>query len=280
MQELSFDLGHIKLAGLGLGDPSKPMILATHGWLDNAASFIPIAKYLSDYYLVAIDFAGHGKSQQRSAGAQYQILENIYDLHLLVEQQQWSSFIVMGHSMGGILGMAYASCFPEKVNALIMLEAFAPLTKKAEEAPQQLRDAVFNRIEQAAKPTKHPESLKMAVQSRLSVTKMQPDSAELIMARNIKTVSDGLEWTTDPRLKTLSLMRMTEAQADAFFVGISCPTLCVLGDEGYPEIRAALLKKQQLIPHLQWSETPGFHHFHMDKPAPVAEKVTAFLSGL
>lgn len=280
MQELSFDLGHIKLAGLGFGDPGKPMILATHGWLDNASSFVPMSAYLEDYYIVAIDFAGHGKSQKRSAGAQYHILENIYDLHLLVEQQNWPPFILMGHSMGGILGMVYASCFPEKVSSLIMLEAFAPLVNKPEQAPKQLHDAVLNRIEQQAKPVKHPDSVELAVQSRLSVTKMEPQNAELIMRRNIKPVESGYEWTTDPRLKTMSLLRMTEAQAEAFFCEVKCPVLCVLGDEGYPEIRQYLIEKHHLIQHFQWHETPGFHHFHMDNPVPVVEKIKDFLTRL
>jgi len=278
MQELSFDLGHIKLAGLGLGDPGKPMILATHGWLDNAASFLPLSAYLDDYYIVAIDFAGHGKSQQRSKGAQYHILENIYDLHVLIEQQNWPPFILLGHSMGGILGMVYASSFPEKVSKLIMLDAFAPLIKKAELAPQQLRDAVFHRLEHQTKPVKHPESIKIAVNSRLSVTKMAAQNAELLMRRNIKSVASGYEWTTDPRLKTLSLMRMTEEQADSFFSEVKCPVMCLLGDEGYPEIRQYLLEKHHLVQNFQWHDIPGFHHFHMDNPVPAADKIKDFLT--
>lgn len=280
MQELSFDLGHIKLGGLGLGDPNKPMILATHGWLDNAASFIPLSAYLEDYYIVAIDFAGHGKSEKRSQGAQYHILENIYDLHVLAEQQNWASFILMGHSMGGILGMVYASSFPEKVSRLIMLDAFAPLVKKAALAPQQLHDAVLNRMEQQTRPVKHPDSIKIAVNSRLSVTKMDAQNAELIMRRNIRPVASGYEWTTDPRLKTLSLMRMTAEQADAFFGQVKCPVMCLLGDEGYPEIRQYMLEKHHLIENFQWQDVPGFHHFHMDNPVPTAAKIKGFLANL
>ena len=280
MQELSFDLGHIQLAGLGFGDPDKPVILATHGWLDNAASFIPLSTYLQDYYLVAIDFAGHGKSEKRTPGAQYHILENIYDLHLLVEQQNWSQFVVMGHSMGGILGMVYASCFPEKVSRLIMLEAFSPIANTAEQAPQQLRDAVLDRIEQQAQPIKHPKSIELAVQRRLMVTKMQPDNAQLIMRRNMQHLESGYQWTTDPKLKTKSLLRMIEPQADAFFGQVKCPVLCVLGDEGFAEIRQHLLAKHHLIENFQWYETPGYHHFHMDNPLPVVEKIKGFLRNL
>lgn len=48
-QALQFPLANITLYGIGFGDPSKPMILALHGWLDNALSFYPIADHLNDY---------------------------------------------------------------------------------------------------------------------------------------------------------------------------------------------------------------------------------------
>ena len=39
--------------------------LCLHGWLDNAASFIPLAPLLKPLDLVALDMAGHGHSQHR-----------------------------------------------------------------------------------------------------------------------------------------------------------------------------------------------------------------------
>ncbi|WP_293752100.1 alpha/beta fold hydrolase [uncultured Paraglaciecola sp.] len=102
-QPLEFPLSNITLCGIGYGDPSKPMILALHGWLDNAASFQPIAEYLNDYYILAIDITGHGLSSHRSDGANYHLTDFVFDIHELVESQGWSSFVLMGHSMGGVL---------------------------------------------------------------------------------------------------------------------------------------------------------------------------------
>ncbi|MCW1776822.1 hypothetical protein NB693_20705 [Pantoea ananatis] len=40
------------LAGLRSGDPQGPKALALHGWLDNAASFVPLSRHLPQLELV------------------------------------------------------------------------------------------------------------------------------------------------------------------------------------------------------------------------------------
>ena len=52
-----------ELAGLQWPGEGEP-VLALHGWLDNAASFQPLAEPLG-HPLVALDFAGHGHSEHR-----------------------------------------------------------------------------------------------------------------------------------------------------------------------------------------------------------------------
>ncbi len=278
MQEITFDLGHIKLAGLAFGDPSKPVILATHGWLDNAASFIPIAPYLEDYYVVAVDFAGHGLSEQRPIGAHYHILDNIYDLHTLVRLQGWDDVILLGHSMGGILASVYASSFPDVVKAMVMLEAFGPLTKEAASSPEQLRDSVQSRLNIAEKVQHHPRSLDSAVQARLMAGEMTQTSAELLMHRNIRITNDGLEWRTDLRLRTLSPLRLTEGQADAFLAGVKCPSFSILGAQGFEDLKEKQAAKRHLMPQFKSAECEGAHHLHMDNPEEIAREIKSFLS--
>ena len=70
-EDVDFQLAHIRLAAKRYGSSNKPVLLALHGWLDNADSFVPLVNALSeqqvltDYQIIAVDWPGHGLSQHR-----------------------------------------------------------------------------------------------------------------------------------------------------------------------------------------------------------------------
>ena len=70
MREITLQVPLGQLAALR-NDGSGPRVLALHGWLDNAASFLPMAPYLRDFDLVALDLPGHGRSMHLPPGADY-----------------------------------------------------------------------------------------------------------------------------------------------------------------------------------------------------------------
>jgi pimeloyl-ACP methyl ester carboxylesterase len=277
-QALEFPLANITLHGIGYGDPTKPMILALHGWLDNALSFQPVAEYLNDYYIVAIDITGHGLSSHRSHGAHYHLIDFAYDVHELVASQGWQTFILMGHSMGGIISTIYASCFPEHVSKLISIESFGPMTKDTQSSPSQLRDSILSRLKAQQSEAKHPISLERTVEARAKVGDIKLESARLLITRNIRQQNNQLFFTTDRRLRTFSSLRMTELQAEAFVRNIQCPTLVITGSQGYESMRDTLQKRLGWVENLTVALCEGHHHLHMDNPQSVATKIVDFLS--
>ena len=280
MQELRFELSHLTLRGLAFGSPQKPMILALHGWLDNAASFIPLSEYLTDYYLVALDVTGHGNSDHRPAGNHYHLMDFVHDIHELVETQNWRPFILLGHSMGGIIASLYASCFNEKVKALISIESFGPMTKDAKTSPLQLRESIESRIKAAKSIARHPSSLDHTIAVRAQAGDMSLASATLLVERNVEHVDGQYYFKTDRSLRTFSSLRITEEQAEAFMRNITCPMLVVQGDKGFESMRAAYEHRNSWVAKLSAVECSGHHHVHMDNPEPVAKAILEFLNGL
>jgi pimeloyl-ACP methyl ester carboxylesterase len=277
-QALEFPLANITLHAIGYGDPTKPMILALHGWLDNAVSFQPVAECITDYYILALDITGHGLSSHRSDGAHYHLIDFAYDLHELVDSQGWQPFILMGHSMGGIISTIYASCFPEYVSKLISIESFGPMTKDTQSSPIQLRDSILSRLKTQQSEAKHPSSIQRTIEARAKIGDIKLESARLLITRNIREENKQLLFNTDRRLRTFSSLRMTEPQAEAFMRNIQCPTLVITGDKGYESMRTTVQKRLDWVENLTTAECEGHHHLHMDNPQPVADKIIVFLS--
>ncbi|MFT2091476.1 alpha/beta fold hydrolase [Paraglaciecola sp. 2405UD69-4] len=276
-QALEFSLSHLTLRGVGYGDPQKPMILALHGWLDNAASFEPISQYLRDFYIVAIDLTGHGLSDHRTPGAHYHLIDFVHDLHELVESQGWTDLVLMGHSMGGIIGSLYSACFEERVSKFISIESLGPLAKAPQTSPSQLRDSINSRLKAQKSRVRHPTSFERTVEARTMVGDISVSSARLLVARNTQTVAGQLRFTTDRRLRTLSSMRLTEQQVESFLRNIKCPVLVIMGRSGYESMGDAFLARKDWIVKLQSFEYDGHHHLHMDNPKPVAEAIVDFM---
>jgi len=67
-REVAFQVFGRTMAGLQWGDPAGEPTFALHGWLDNANTFNRLAPRLPELNLVALDFAGHGRSYHYPVG--------------------------------------------------------------------------------------------------------------------------------------------------------------------------------------------------------------------
>ncbi len=61
-------------------------VIATHGWLDNAASFDVLAPLLPDCSIVAIDLPGQGFSQFRPESATYHFWDDLLDILAVADE--------------------------------------------------------------------------------------------------------------------------------------------------------------------------------------------------
>ncbi|ALS98147.1 alpha/beta fold hydrolase [Lacimicrobium alkaliphilum] len=276
MTDISFQLRHQRISGQRFGDPNGTKVLALHGWLDNSASFIPLAEHLQNVDLLAIDLIGHGHSDHRSADAHYHLPDWVQDIYELTQSLGWKEFHLLGHSLGGIISSLYAATFPEQILTLTMIEAFGPLSREAESSPAQLRESVLSRIEIDKKQARHPPSLERAATARMMAGDLSRESAKLLVQRNLSEDEQGLKWRTDRRLRTISSLRMTEEQATAFLRSISSPVLAITGSTGFEKVRLNQQNRAALIKNLQATECEGGHHLHMDNPQPVAEQLLRF----
>ncbi len=266
-EEVRLNLPHIELAAHLYGPPDGRPVLALHGWLDNAMSFARLAPRLSGLRIVALDFAGHGYSGHRAAGAGYQLWDNAFDVLQVAEQLGWQRFSLIGHSLGAIVAVMLAGAVPERIERLALIDGLLPLTRAAEEAPAQLGSALREQLKLPNKRKPVYEDIERAVQARMQgATKVSREAAELLAERGLMPVPGGYTWRADSRLRLPSALRLDQAQAESFARAVGCPTCLVLAREGLLSGRPGV---EALLRELPWSchELPGGHHLHLDNEA-------------
>src|SRR5579862_288347 len=96
-QELTLQSANLNLQAQAWGNPAHTPILALHGWLDNSASFAPLAHALKNYYVLAPDLAGHAHSDHLPANMIYTLETHAMILLSMLEQLPWTSFGIIGH---------------------------------------------------------------------------------------------------------------------------------------------------------------------------------------
>ncbi|MCF6226289.1 MAG: alpha/beta hydrolase [Xanthomonadales bacterium] len=272
---------------------TTPKIIALHGWLDNAASFKPMAEYLLDCEIIAIDFPGHGHSDWRAGKLWYHLVDYLEDLALLhkhlsndlsSEHQGWEKFHLLGHSLGGVISGLWAAAMPETLRSLSIIEGLGPLSDTAGENSLRLRKALdsLNKLED--KQLRLFKSIQQAAQTRAKSSAMEIQLAQILVERSLQQAKDekgntAWRWSTDPRLMHISPNRYSETQILELLADIQAPSLLLHGDP-LPDfvdkevmqnrIKAAQIEKVVCI--------KGHHHLHMQHPEITAKHVRNHIS--
>lgn len=278
-QERHWDVRFGRVAGLEWGSPGEmPSIIALHGWLDNANSFECIRGFLPDLHIIAPDLPGHGNSDWLPSGADYSIwssIDVIYDIITALGRP----VVILGHSMGGAIGLLFAGAFPQLVSGYVALDSIGPITTEAKQTPRQLAEAVQHR---GNRPARSMSSEQQALDSRLKLAPaMTAEAIRPIVVRNLQKNEAEFSWKTDPRLRLPSKVRLTEDQVTAFIEAISCPALMIRASHGIiPD--DAFSRRQASFAHLTTEVVQGHHHFHIEQQGAesTATLVRQFVAGL
>ena len=278
-REIRLDTGRGTLSALRAGREGGPKLLCLHGWLDNAASYLPLLPYLGEFDLVALDLPGHGGSDHRAPGYDYMLVDWIHDVLDALDALGWQRTRLLGHSMGGAIATMVAVAAPERIERLALIEALGPLAGEATDAGTRLRSAVHaRRALKSGRPPKLIADVEQAVDARLAVSNMSREAARLIVERNLRSVDGGWVWRSDPRLTLPSHLRVAEDSIRAWLRALEVPTFVLCADPAPPYFTPALRDARMAeVPDARLAVLAGGHHLHMEQPQVVAELLLPFL---
>jgi len=199
-------------------------MLLLHGFMGHARVWDAFAmEFRSHYHVISLDQRGHGESDWSEELA-YKIDDHFSDICSFVETLALGSIILVGHSMGGRNALFYASCFPEKVDRLILVDSRPWGSKQSSKALMQLL-------------THFPlqaDSLEAVIESiRELYPLLSPEFTRRIARYGYRQTERGEFVPRYDHRMSLQCQRMGYPTENlwSFLSNLTCPTLIVRGEK-------------------------------------------------
>ena len=259
------------------GNDAAPLMLLVHGGRDHGRSWDVIARALQPHYhVLAPDLRGHGDSEWTRGGS-YSLTEYVYDLSRLVRSLARPATII-GHSMGGMVGLIYAGTFPDQVSALVVLDGVTVLPG-AKRAPAHERLAKYvgqlDTLEERA-PRRYRTIDEAAAQMRAHNARLTPELAQHLATFGVRRNDDGTHsWKFDPYQRSMAPHRLSPDDHVSLWSRITCPTLLLHAEESF------LASPAGVADHFKQARTETIaaagHWLHHEKPDAVLHAIRTFL---
>lgn len=136
-QHRSIEVNGLKLHYLDYGTEGRRPLLFVHGGAAHAHWFDFVAGgFSADHHVRSLDLRGHGDSEWADPPV-YSFDRYASDLARFVEMLDLRDFVLVGHSMGGMVSLVYSATHPGRVARLVLVDTTMQLSK---EAVANLRD--------------------------------------------------------------------------------------------------------------------------------------------
>ena len=114
---------------LAIWQGSGKPILCIHGITANCRSWDALAEVLApEYHVMAMDLRGRGESDKPSQG--YSLDYHLKDINCLLDDLGIDRAVIMGHSLGAFIGLAFAAQYPDRTDRLILVDGGGDLSQE------------------------------------------------------------------------------------------------------------------------------------------------------
>src|SRR5215472_3542245 len=123
LTERQVNLGDVQLAIAEAGAGQRPLLIV-HGFTGAKEDFTPWLDRLADlgWHAVAPDLRGHGASSKPPAESSYSFDLLADDVLALADALGWDTFVLLGHSMGGMIAQFIARRAAARLAGLILMD--------------------------------------------------------------------------------------------------------------------------------------------------------------
>jgi pimeloyl-ACP methyl ester carboxylesterase len=255
------------------GPEAAPPVVLLHGITGHARSWDALSRDLSaDFRVIVLDQRGHGDSD-RAPDGDYRVATMAGDVERFVEALGLGRFALVGLSMGGRVGIAYAGgSHAARIERLCIVDIGPEIHLPGMERIRQMMSGAPERI----------ESEEQAVEF---VRRANPRMAEAGLRERVRhglrpLAGGGFEWKYDKALRDMMRQGGRRDTIDLWepLRRITAPTLLVRGAES--DVLSADVAKRMIdaLPDGRLVEIAGASHtVPADQPEAFARAVRAFL---
>ena len=204
-------------------------IICVHGLTANCRCWDEMASCLTPAHtFLAMDLRGRGLSDKPAAG--YSIQHHIRDIYCLLEDCGLKQVVLMGHSLGAYISMAFAADYPDRAKKIILIDGGGQLT-----------EAQLDKVDLAIKPSlDRLGQVFPSFEKYVALLKMAPilqpwtPEIEAYFRYESEEVDGGIRSRIHLDHIQEEMRNMRQAVPSDFYPKVTCPVLILRATDGIP----------------------------------------------
>lgn len=237
-------------------------IICVHGITANCRCWDVIASSLSPkHQILAMDLRGRGCSDKPPAG--YSLEYHLRDINGLMDNMGLDKGVLMGHSLGAFISLAFGAEYPEKVDRIILVDGGGDLS-------QEQMDKVFEGIKPSLdRLGKVFSSADAYLETMRQAPYIQPWSSaiETYYRYELEEVEGGVRSNIEPDHIDEEAENIKKVKVASFYPRISSGVLVLRATEGLLRQDDILLPEEVVktmvreIPNCRCVDVEGTNHY-------------------
>ncbi|MGB5419985.1 alpha/beta fold hydrolase [Algibacter sp.] len=242
-------------------DGQGEAVVFLHGFLENATMWtVFIPKLSQSNRIVTIDLLGHGKTGCLGYVHTMELMAEIVET--VLKHLQINKSIIIGHSMGGYVALAFAKKNPEALNGLCLMNS-TPNADTSEK--KKNRDRAILAVKQ-----NHKTFIRMAIGNLFS-----PENRTIFSEKIIALITDAQQTPLQGIVAALEGMKIRKSRKELFHSAHYKKMLIISKKD--PVLNYKQLKSQTENTNVEIVEFPDGHMSHIENEEFFLQHIVYFI---
>ena len=240
------------------GSSARPRIALVHSLALDRSFWNEVVPLLTPHAdVLTYDCRGHGQSDKVKMTYTPELFAG--DLASLLDHVNWPRAVIAGCSMGGCVAQAFAGLYPDKANALVVIDSTAWYGPTA---PKDWRERAATAVTKG-----------LAALSAFQATRWVSDSFREAHPDVVRAHIDVF-LANDVDCYRSTCEMLGDADLRHYQASMRMPVSVIVGEEDYAAPVAMSEQIQRAVPGATLSVLPNVHHLTpIECPAVIAEKI-------